>query len=47
MRSKKKCTASKPRRLRAFQGPVTKNPRHFQGLHPYVAVTISVRNHSL
>ena len=36
MRSKKKSTASKPRLLRAFQGPVTKNPRHFQGLHPHV-----------
>jgi hypothetical protein len=32
MRSKKKCTASKPRLLRAFQGPVTKNPCPFQGL---------------
>ena len=36
MRSRKKSRGSKPRRLRAFQGPVTKNPCHFQGLHPYV-----------
>jgi hypothetical protein len=34
MRSNQKSTVSKPRLLRAFQGPVTKNPLHFQGLHP-------------
>jgi len=36
MRSKQKSTASKPRLLRAFQGPVTKNPCPFQGLPRYV-----------
>jgi len=34
MRSRKKSRGSKPRPLRAFQGPETKNPRHFQGLRP-------------
>jgi hypothetical protein len=47
MRSKQRSTVSKPRLLRAFQDPMTKNPSHFQGLHRYVAVTISVRNHTL
>ena len=47
MRSKQKSTVSKPRLLRAFQGPAEKNPRHFRGLLPYVRSAISVRNHSL
>jgi hypothetical protein len=34
MRSEQKSTISKPRLLRAFQGPVTKNPCHFQCLQP-------------
>jgi hypothetical protein len=47
MRSKQKSTVSKPRLLRAFQGLVTKNSVHFQGLPPTVAVTIWVRSHTL
>ena len=47
MRSKQKSTVSKPRLLRAFQGPAEKNPRHFRGLLPNVRSAISVRNHSL
>ena len=47
MRSKQKSTVSKPRLLRAFQGPVTKNHGHFQGPPPLRSlVTISVRNHT-
>jgi hypothetical protein len=47
MRSKKKSPVSKPRLLRAFQGPPDEESRHFQALHPMFAVSISVRNDTL
>jgi hypothetical protein len=42
MRSNQKSTISKPRLLRAFQGPVTNNPCPFKGLDPYFTVSIWV-----